>query len=267
MHRRQPQLHARRISRLHRRAEHSPDATPLTPRNSGSGFTLIELLVVIGIIAVLAAILLSVFAAAREKARQSTCTSNLHQLGLAVRLYLDDYDQNRPPRVQALVDGGFIRSPGILLCPDDVTGNWGGIQYERDTKPGGPPQTTQFSYITPFEASWEPWYWDALKRSSGAGWAACDLHGSGSPDYAWPSILDYQGLVLRLLMDGSVVRRHVFQKVFKNGTHEMDPWWLLSDDPPAHRKPDPVTGLFYIGGRTLLSTEPAPRPVPTAAQR
>ncbi|HLI47870.1 MAG TPA: DUF1559 domain-containing protein [Chthonomonas sp.] len=56
------------------------------------GFTLIELLVVIAIIALLAALLFPVFSRAREKARQSACLSNLHQIGLAVSMYLQDYD-------------------------------------------------------------------------------------------------------------------------------------------------------------------------------
>ena len=57
------------------------------------GFTLIELLVVIAIIAILAAILFPVFAKAREKARQSTCLSNVKQLSLAVLQYAQDYDE------------------------------------------------------------------------------------------------------------------------------------------------------------------------------
>ena len=57
------------------------------------GFTLIELLVVIAIIAILAAILFPVFAQAREAARKTSCLSNQRQLGSAVLLYVQDYDE------------------------------------------------------------------------------------------------------------------------------------------------------------------------------
>src|SRR5687767_10639650 len=60
------------------------------------GFTLIELLVVIAIIALLAAILFPVFAQARDKARQSSCLSNTRQIGSALMMYGQDYDEGLP---------------------------------------------------------------------------------------------------------------------------------------------------------------------------
>src|ERR1700737_4207880 len=65
-------------------------------RNPRTGFTLIELLVVIAIIAILAAILFPVFAQARESARMTSCVSNMRQLGTALRMYSQDYDETHP---------------------------------------------------------------------------------------------------------------------------------------------------------------------------
>jgi prepilin-type N-terminal cleavage/methylation domain-containing protein/prepilin-type processing-associated H-X9-DG protein len=67
-------------------------------RRKSSGFTLIELLVVIAIISILASILFPVFAAARGKARQITCTSNMRQIGMASMLYQQDYDGYYVPK-------------------------------------------------------------------------------------------------------------------------------------------------------------------------
>lgn len=64
--------------------------------NTRRGFTLIELLVVIAIIAILAAILFPVFSKAREKARQTKCTSNQKQLALAIQLFTQENDEKLP---------------------------------------------------------------------------------------------------------------------------------------------------------------------------
>ncbi len=65
-------------------------------RANPRAFTLIELLVVIAIIAILAAILFPVFAQAREKARAIACLSNSRQIGTALTLYVQDYDEKYP---------------------------------------------------------------------------------------------------------------------------------------------------------------------------
>src|SRR3954453_12328138 len=59
-------------------------------------FTLIELLVVIAILAILAAILFPVFAQAREAARKAACLSNCKQIGTALHMYAQDYDESLP---------------------------------------------------------------------------------------------------------------------------------------------------------------------------
>ena len=98
--------------------------------NKYRGFTLIELLVVIAIIAILAAILFPVFAKAREKARQSSCASNMKQLGIAFMQYVQDNNE-RFPSVHAVTAnndyvGGwanviypYVKSVGTYACPDD----------------------------------------------------------------------------------------------------------------------------------------------------
>jgi general secretion pathway protein G len=67
-----------------------------------SGFTLIELLVVIAIIAIMAAILLPVFARVRENARAATCATNLRQLGQAFCMYAQDWDERFPGGVDII---------------------------------------------------------------------------------------------------------------------------------------------------------------------
>ncbi len=105
-------------------------------------FTLIELLVVIAIIAILAAILFPVFAKAREKARQSSCQSNLKQIGLATAQYKQDYDERTPWYLNAgswqswASEQGYwgrfydpyIKNRQIYTCPSATTMDAYGLQ-------------------------------------------------------------------------------------------------------------------------------------------
>lgn len=117
------------------------------------GFTLIELLVVIAIIAILAAILFPVFARAREKARQSSCLSNVKQVILAIQQYVGDYDQVYPlatirvPAGWATPNGDtatpawmpwhitvepYMKNTQILNCPS-VSTKWDGGATQSTT--------------------------------------------------------------------------------------------------------------------------------------
>ncbi len=102
-------------------------------------FTLIELLVVIAIIAILAAILFPVFAQAREKARASSCLSNIKQINTSWQMYTQDYDENMVPMRIAVNDvypyywwpkllDPYTKSWAIYRCPSspDPLGVFGG---------------------------------------------------------------------------------------------------------------------------------------------
>lgn len=139
-------------------------------KNRQSGFTLIEILIVLVIIAILAAILFPVFSSAREKARQTSCASNLQQIYTAVTLYKQD-EKRYPASIAVLlpkdaaldnpatpapatvnVNGqacdtsaetcpnargtGYLKSTGNLLCPNEARDTKVGISSYGDVSTG-----------------------------------------------------------------------------------------------------------------------------------
>jgi prepilin-type N-terminal cleavage/methylation domain-containing protein/prepilin-type processing-associated H-X9-DG protein len=133
----------------------------ITPRRNG--FTLIELLVVIAIIAILAAILFPVFARAREKARQTSCLSNQKQIGLAIAMYVQNYDGTYPT-------GSFV---------DAQDTNVGGTQYTlaNTLALGGNTPGPNFYDGSPFVAVLNPyiknsgvWYDPSVSKDPGDHW-------------------------------------------------------------------------------------------------
>jgi prepilin-type N-terminal cleavage/methylation domain-containing protein len=98
-------------------------------RSARQGFTLIELLVVITILGILAALLFPVFLKARERAHITTCASNLHQIGLAIQMYEQEWNDRQP-----IMSPTYESKPGFCTinqykpydsdqetyhCPDD----------------------------------------------------------------------------------------------------------------------------------------------------
>jgi prepilin-type N-terminal cleavage/methylation domain-containing protein/prepilin-type processing-associated H-X9-DG protein len=109
-----------------------------------NAFTLIELLVVIAIIAILAAILFPVFAQARAKARQTACLSNNKQLGNALMMYVQDYDETMPPQTHQNLSAdihnmlyAYSKNVDIWTCPSmneyaaELANGSGGVITDR----------------------------------------------------------------------------------------------------------------------------------------
>lgn len=138
-----------------------------------AGFTLIELLVVMAIIAILASLLFPVFSQVRAKAKQTSCLSNMRQIGMGMAMYMMDYDERLPdcrdlknslpggykpwsswptsdPRCgwAAIALGPYVKSNRIFLCPE-----------LSNTKLGKVVQVQQFTSTAPDAIETNYWMW------------------------------------------------------------------------------------------------------------
>ena len=196
------------------------------------GFTLIELLVVIAIIAILAAILFPVFARAREKARQSSCLSNVKQLMVGVMMYAQDYDEMLPGYHFADAPSAndqwyeviepYIKNTQVFICPSDQnetpTGygwNFRFVSYGTHSSSSivGDPITSLGAIKYPAETiimadsrqyyvrgpgTSDPNYWPYARHNGGANFGLADGHAKWyKADFDWQHGYTAAGLYWR----------------------------------------------------------------------
>ena len=147
----------------------------------GSAFTLIELLVVVAIIALLAALLLPVLSKGKEAGRATVCVSNLHQIGIALQIYVDG-NHNLLPVMRDRPSDTNVISTNALPSPDVVLrselGNTNVLRCPSDNQ-------------NVFEQSGSSYSWNSLLNGENAD--SLKVMGMNFDPHAIPVFFDKQG--------------------------------------------------------------------------
>jgi prepilin-type N-terminal cleavage/methylation domain-containing protein len=217
----------------------------VTGSQAGAAFTLIELLVVIAIIAILAAILFPVFAKARAKAREASSSSNLRQIGIAILMYAQDYDQRTPviatmfdrdpamvnsnvrndPRSPLVTLGPYVKNDGLFTHPGAINGIKQGVGQNQ---PNGELGYRFMAFDAPYRFSRSRTL-EECERNIGSSWHVdCVLNGQMIDDTSGPGGSIY---------NGDVTQRTVARELVKPGN-------ILTGTPPAQHPHQDLVVLY-----------------------
>lgn len=171
-----------------------------------NAFTLIELLVVIAIVAILAAILFPVFSRVREKARQNSCLSNVRQQGMAIAMYVQDYEAFPP--FSYVTHGqpirwydhifAYTKNAQLFVCPS-VHRKWDFGQAGRNATYGynyqylGNSRLNCWNVPVTESQIQSPANTIAIADSRGTGTMQCDNDEPSDPDFTNPNCLYNHG--------------------------------------------------------------------------
>jgi prepilin-type N-terminal cleavage/methylation domain-containing protein len=134
------------------------------------GFTFIEMIACFALIAMLAAMLLPVFARARESARRTACASNVHQLGRALHLYAQDYNGRFPPESWTDPLNAYVKNQYVYACASEPERSRQKYHPGRPGRGAGGAEELFSSYqyrpglanddpsTLPLMRDWEPWH-------------------------------------------------------------------------------------------------------------